>query len=93
MGKTLSTLESAKYRSALGMLVECLKNSVVLLLPSCIHSPSMHTQIRAYISTFNLKGDAQEKRIRDLSGGERNRVYMARQLKEVSGWVFWLFQG
>ena len=46
-------------------------------------------QVRAYISTFNLRGDAQEKRVKDLSGGERNRVYMARQLKEVSEECAW----
>lgn len=38
-------------------------------------------QSRAYIGRFNFKGDAQQKRIGDLSGGERNRVHLAKLLK------------
>lgn len=37
---------------------------------------------RAYISKFNFSGDAQKKKVSDLSGGERNRVHLARVLKE-----------
>lgn len=36
---------------------------------------------RAYVSRFNFKGNAQQKRIGDLSGGERNRVHLAKLLK------------
>ncbi|MCP4653825.1 MAG: energy-dependent translational throttle protein EttA, partial [bacterium] len=36
---------------------------------------------RAYASSFNFKGADQQKRVRDLSGGERNRVHLARTLK------------
>ncbi|MDM7322388.1 MAG: energy-dependent translational throttle protein EttA [Gammaproteobacteria bacterium] len=36
---------------------------------------------RAYLSRFNFKGDAQQKFIKDLSGGERNRVHLAKLLK------------
>jgi ATP-binding cassette ChvD family protein len=36
---------------------------------------------RAYLSRFNFKGTDQQKRIGDLSGGERNRVHLARLLK------------
>ena len=39
-------------------------------------------QIRAYVSAFNLKGAAQEKRVGDLSGGERNRVHLAKTLSQ-----------
>ncbi|SFJ92581.1 energy-dependent translational throttle protein EttA [Celeribacter neptunius] len=36
---------------------------------------------RAYCSTFNFKGGDQQKKVGVLSGGERNRVHMARLLK------------
>ena len=36
---------------------------------------------RAYLSRFNFKGTDQQKRIGDLSGGERNRVHLAKLLK------------
>ncbi|MCF1184196.1 energy-dependent translational throttle protein EttA [Marichromatium gracile] len=36
---------------------------------------------RAYCSRFNFKGSDQQKRIGDLSGGERNRVHLAKLLK------------
>ncbi len=35
---------------------------------------------RAYIGRFNFKGEAQQKRIKELSGGERNRVHLAKML-------------
>lgn len=35
---------------------------------------------RAYIGRFNFKGEAQGKRIKELSGGERNRVHLAKLL-------------
>ncbi len=37
---------------------------------------------RAYCSWFNFKGSDQQKKVKDLSGGERNRVHLARLLKE-----------
>jgi len=37
---------------------------------------------RAYVSRFNFTGSDQEKKIKNLSGGERNRVHMALTLKE-----------
>ncbi|MBD0866069.1 MAG: energy-dependent translational throttle protein EttA [Rhodobacteraceae bacterium] len=37
---------------------------------------------RAYCSSFNFKGGEQQKKVGTLSGGERNRVHMARLLKE-----------
>ena len=36
---------------------------------------------RAYVSRFNFKGSDHQKRIGDLSGGERNRVHLAKLLK------------
>jgi len=36
---------------------------------------------RAYCGRFNFKGDSQQKRVGDLSGGERNRVHLAKLLK------------
>jgi len=36
---------------------------------------------RAYVSAFNFKGPDQQKRVGDLSGGERNRVHLAKLLK------------
>ncbi len=36
---------------------------------------------RAYVSRFNFKGNDQQKRVKDLSGGERNRVHLAKLLR------------
>jgi ATP-binding cassette ChvD family protein len=36
---------------------------------------------RAYVSAFNFKGADQQKRVGELSGGERNRVHLAKLLK------------
>jgi len=36
---------------------------------------------RAYVGRFNFKGGDQQKRINELSGGERNRVHLAKLLK------------
>ncbi len=38
-------------------------------------------QSRAYLAGFNFKGADQQKRVKDLSGGERNRVHLAKLLK------------
>ncbi|MEE8126392.1 MAG: energy-dependent translational throttle protein EttA [Nitrospirales bacterium] len=37
---------------------------------------------RGYVSRFNFSGSDQQKKVKDLSGGERNRVHLARMLKE-----------
>jgi len=37
---------------------------------------------RAYVGAFNFKGGDQQKKVGQLSGGERNRVHMAKMLKE-----------
>jgi len=36
---------------------------------------------RAYVSRFNFKGNDQQKFVKDLSGGERNRLHLAKLLK------------
>jgi energy-dependent translational throttle protein EttA len=36
---------------------------------------------RAYAASFNFKGPDQQKKVRDLSGGERNRLHLAKLLK------------
>jgi energy-dependent translational throttle protein EttA len=36
---------------------------------------------RQYVSWFNFKGSDQQKRVSDLSGGERNRVHLAKLLR------------
>ena len=37
---------------------------------------------RAYVSRFNFKGADQQKYVKDLSGGERNRLHLAKLLKQ-----------
>lgn len=39
------------------------------------------TPSRAYVGRFNFKGSDQQKRVKELSGGERNRVHLAKLLK------------
>jgi len=38
-------------------------------------------QARAYLAQFNFKGPDQQKKVKDLSGGERNRLHLAKLLK------------
>ncbi|WP_342347596.1 energy-dependent translational throttle protein EttA [uncultured Nitrospira sp.] len=42
----------------------------------------MEVNSRGYVSRFNFSGSDQQKMVKDLSGGERNRVHLARTLKE-----------
>ena len=46
-----------------------------------IHLGDAEVNSRAYCSAFNFKGGDQQKKVEVLSGGERNRVHMARLLK------------
>ncbi|MDG2211308.1 MAG: energy-dependent translational throttle protein EttA [Acidimicrobiales bacterium] len=39
---------------------------------------------RAYVASFNFKGSDQQKKVGELSGGERNRVHLAKVLKSGS---------
>ena len=39
---------------------------------------------RAYVASFNFRGSDQQKKVGDLSGGERNRVHLAKVLNTVS---------
>ncbi|MCI0508257.1 MAG: energy-dependent translational throttle protein EttA [Gammaproteobacteria bacterium] len=43
---------------------------------------NMEINSRAYVSRFNFRGSDQQKRIGDLSGGERNRVHLAKLLAD-----------
>ena len=38
-------------------------------------------QARAYLAQFNFKGPDQQKKVKDMSGGERNRLHLAKLLK------------
>jgi energy-dependent translational throttle protein EttA len=38
-------------------------------------------QARAYLAQFNFKGPDQQKKVKDLSGGERNRLHLSKLLK------------
>ncbi|GGO73731.1 energy-dependent translational throttle protein EttA [Bowmanella pacifica] len=42
---------------------------------------SFEINSRAYVSRFNFKGNDQQKFVKDLSGGERNRLHLAELLK------------
>ena len=42
---------------------------------------------RSYVGRFNFKGSDQQKRIGDLSGGERNRVHLAKVLRQGANLV------
>ena len=39
-------------------------------------------QLRAYVAAFNFKGRDQQKKVGELSGGERNRLHLAKLLQE-----------
>jgi energy-dependent translational throttle protein EttA len=43
---------------------------------------SREMQSRAYVARFNFSGQDQQKKVGNLSGGERNRVHLAKMLKE-----------
>ena len=45
------------------------------------------TQSRGDVSRFNFRGSDQQKLVRDLSGGERNRVHLAKLLKRGSNFL------
>ena len=45
------------------------------------------TSSRSYVGRFNFKGSDQQKLIKDLSGGERNRVHLAKLLKKGANFL------
>ena len=48
---------------------------------------SREVPARSYAAAFNFKGSDQQKKVKDLSGGERNRVHLARLLKDVGNLI------
>jgi ATP-binding cassette ChvD family protein len=44
---------------------------------------SERVNMRAFVAAFNFKGDAQQKSVGSLSGGERNRVHLAKMIKSA----------
>ena len=46
-----------------------------------INIGTYQTNSRAYVGRFNFKGSDQQKFVKDLSGGERNRVHLAKLLR------------
>jgi sulfate-transporting ATPase len=46
-----------------------------------VHVGKREVNSRAYAASFNFKGPDQQKKVQDLSGGERNRVHLAKLLK------------
>jgi ATPase subunit of ABC transporter with duplicated ATPase domains len=42
---------------------------------------SYETQSRGYVARFNFRGSDQQKRVGELSGGERNRLHLAKLLR------------
>lgn len=47
-----------------------------------IHLGKTSVKSRVYVARFNFTGNDQQKKVGSLSGGERNRVHLARMLKE-----------
>jgi energy-dependent translational throttle protein EttA len=47
-----------------------------------IHIGNYQTPSRAYVSRFNFRGNDQQKKVNELSGGERNRLHLAKLLKQ-----------
>ena len=47
-----------------------------------LHLGNREVNSRAYVARFNFSGADQQKKVGMLSGGERNRVHLARMLKE-----------
>jgi ATPase subunit of ABC transporter with duplicated ATPase domains len=50
--------------------------------PACVNCHVSLDPLASYLSGFQFKGSDQQKRVADLSGGERNRLHLAKLLKE-----------
>ncbi|MBT3792005.1 MAG: ATP-binding cassette domain-containing protein, partial [Rhodospirillales bacterium] len=46
-----------------------------------------HMPSRAYVGAFNFRGPNQQKKVGQLSGGERNRVHLAKMLKSGANFI------
>src|SRR5213593_3890953 len=49
---------------------------------------SREVNSRAYVARFNFSGSDQQKKVGNLSGGERNRVHLAKTLKQAANVLF-----
>lgn len=47
-----------------------------------LHIGNYQVSSRSYVGRFNFKGSDQQKYVKDLSGGERNRLHLAKLLKQ-----------
>ena len=77
--KVNETVEGVKY---IGDLIEknvwdVISDGLDMITLGKIQMPS-----RAYVGRFNFVGQDQQKLVKNLSGGERNRVHLAKMLKE-----------
>ena len=59
----------------------CIRDRAISDGQDVIELGKIKRQSRAYVGSFNFKGADQEKKVGILSGGERNRVHLARMLK------------
>lgn len=55
----------------------------IFCVPSACNASRAKNGSRAYLSWFNFKGGDQQKKVNLLSGGERNRLNLARTLKQA----------
>ena len=78
IGETVSIAYVDQSRSTLGAGNTVWKEISGGLETMTIGRFEMHS--RAYVGRFNFRGPDQEKRVGDLSGGERNRLHLAKLL-------------
>jgi ATPase subunit of ABC transporter with duplicated ATPase domains len=82
--QSLSTWATAN-RSSFGFFFTVLRPVVSptsVSKPLLFSFPRFRMHARAYVSQFNFRGNSQQKAIGMLSGGERNRVMLAKSMRE-----------
>jgi len=79
VGETVSIAHIEQLRGALDSDKSVYDNIAMGLDILKVGKREIHS--RAYVSNFGFKGGDQQKRVGDLSGGERNRVYLAMLLR------------
>ncbi len=80
VGDTVQLSYSDQHRSTLAAgknVWEVISNGLDL-----VKLGKMEVNSRAYVARFNFSGQDQQKKVENLSGGERNRVHLAVMLKE-----------